>query len=264
MTKIDVTKQSIMDIVRISVVDCIEYIQKKVCLCNYNLTSKIIHLTHNYFLYEKNGGTRNTSMQSNASEEENVAEGSLMVHSGGKEGVHTKHIPLDLTDMKSTIFSSGITEGDAIVMVCNVLNLLPCNHNNRTKHKNFVRAMCHLIIYIHYLNGKGKYLLSMVGNGMGYIDQFDSVRPIQKDTEYNEKVRVLMEKAIHSPGMVRCVWHPTSGNMEQWVGKMKNFFYAALRTSFNKGLFNRDQEPVEGGLFQEWYDILQSIGVKID
>ena len=99
---------------------------------------------------------------------------------------------------------------------------------------------------------------------MGYINQFDLVRPIYTDEVYPGVVRGIMSKALKAEGVVSCVWHPTVAEMEQWSGNMKNYFFCTLQASLHNGLFTRDEVPVKGGLFSEWYNILQSVGVNID
>ena len=268
MPRIDVVQQSIQDIVRLSVIDCITAMN--------NLSSQ-------FEIVIKKEGTESIPKEVTVGEviavpeEVNVGEviavPALAVAAGSATGVggmvpkkeiRTKRIPLDLDDIKSTIFSCGITENDAVAIVSHVLNLKPwSNQMARTKIKNFMRAVVHLVVYIHYQNVvEDVVCLQYVGRGVGYMNLFEIMKPIKNNAEYMELVRKVMNKALSSDSVSRCVWHPSHDDMEKWSGNMKSYFFSSLKGSFQIGLFTRDQTPLEGGLFSEWYELLKSLGIS--
>ena len=181
-----------------------------------------------------------------------------------KKETRTKRIPLDLDDMKSTIFSCGLSEKDAVAIVSHVLKLKPwSNQMACTKIKNFTRAVIHLVVYMHYQNVvEDVVCMEYVGRGVGYMNQFQIIKPIQNNTDYNDLVRNIMNKAFATDSVSRCVWHPSSDHMEKWGGNMKSYFFSVLKSSYQVGVFTRDQTPLEGGLFSEWYDVLKSLGIS--
>ena len=178
----------------------------------------------------------------------------------------SKMIRLDMDDLESTIFSSGLNELDTISIIQHFLRITPwSNQMKRTKLKNFIRALTHLVVYIHYLNEHSNIFLDqMVGNGVGYMNQFDLVHPIKTDEKYNDLVSTMYKKATKGDDIVSCVWHPTATELENWSGNMRNYFFTGLKQCYLKGTFSREDEIVAGGLFGEWYTILKSLGIKYD
>ena len=181
-----------------------------------------------------------------------------------KKETTSKHIPLDLDDMKSTIFSCGLSEQDTVAIVSHVLKLKPYSSQMAcTKIKNFMHAVIHLVVYMHYQNVvEDVVCLQYVGRGVGYMNQFEIMKPIQNNRDYNDLVCKVMNKALSDDSVSRCVWHPSSDHMEKWGGNMKSYFFSVLKGSFQIGVFRRDQTPLEGGLFSEWYDVLKSLGIS--
>ena len=59
---------------------------------------------------------------------------------------------LNMDDVEEVIFRRGLTREDVKVIFLHILDLVPHEDVTKTRHKNFLRAMINLIVYVYHLN----------------------------------------------------------------------------------------------------------------
>ena len=168
---------------------------------------------------------------------------------------------LDITDLASIIFGRGLNEVDVKEVVRHVLHLSPYPTVTRTRHKNFVRAMINLVVYVFHTNTNlSTNMEDMVGKDTGYVDSFEFCEPLKSDVAFKTLLIELYEEIVSEK--VKKSYHPSVKELtEQWSGNMRNFICVSLKSSFVSGVYERDMEHTPNGLPKDWNDFLLSIGI---
>ena len=159
---------------------------------------------------------------------------------------------LHMDHCDEVIFGRGLTREDVKVILLHILDLVPPETVTKTRHKNFVRAMIPLIVYVYYLNEiKFIHLESMVDKNTGYVDSFEFSKPLTKDAKYTALLKELFEEArSERDGLI---FHPTFEELVNWSGNMHNYICVTLKALYMKE-----------GFCKKWNHFLYSIGIDMD
>ena len=174
--------------------------------------------------------------------------------------------PLDVMDMKATIFSSGLSKENAKKVIVHILEIKPyCEASKTTKHRNFVRNLINLVVYVYYCNEYRKlYLEDMSDNGVGYVNQFERTRPNQNDVLYKKIMSEVMIEVGSEPSWTEYPWNPKVEDVMKWSGNMNNYIYIQMRNAYHKGVFTDEEEEIDGGMYQGWKELLESLGIEFE
>ena len=159
---------------------------------------------------------------------------------------------LDMEDIENMIFGRGLTREDVELILLHILDLVPSEHVSKTCHKNFLRAMITLIVYVHHLDHNlSTQLESMVDKNTGYVDSFEFLKPLSKDVKYVALLKELFDKATSLRASL--MFHPTFEEVKNWSGNMHNYICVTLKALF-----------VKEGFCDTWNEFLISIGIDME
>ena len=181
-----------------------------------------------------------------------------------KNKVEKGVLPFDVTDMKSTIFDEGMDEDQTIEAIQYILRVRPYDETGHyTKHKNFMRNMVNLVVFVHYCKSYMETNFEgMSDAGQGYVNYFQTVSPNQHDVLYKRVLLDLYARAIDMPSVPRHPWNPNFDYLIKWSGNMNNYIYTHMRIAFERGVYGDKDDVIDQGMYKPWAAVLQSLGVK--
>ena len=166
--------------------------------------------------------------------------------------------------MKNTIFDGGMDKDQTIEAIQYILRVRTYDETSHyTKHKNFMRNMVNLVVFVHYCKSKKETEFEgMSDAGQGYVNYFQTVAPNQNNLLYKRVLLDLYARAIEMPSIPKHPWFPNFDYLIKWSGNMNNYIYAHMRLAFEKGVYGDEDDVIEQGMYEPWAAVLESLGVK--
>ena len=175
-----------------------------------------------------------------------------------------EEVVFDILNLKKTMFDRGLSKDEAIGAVACMLKLTPyCEVGKYTKHRNFIRNIANLIVFVYYCQSFRKLnLLAMNDGGVGFVSHFEKTHPHKHDITFKREMLDVYMAATTFPECNDNPWNPNTNELLNWSGNMHNYVYTQLRQASQKGLFHDDEDEIKGGLYIKWYMMLQSLGIE--
>ena len=185
-----------------------------------------------------------------------------------KKGRNLKPLPKlvwNNDNMKETIFGkNGISKEHTVKGIQYLLKLEPFSRDTKhTKHKNFVRNMINLLCFVHHSQQQKFKLTAMNDKGCGYVPRFEKTKPNKNDVIFQKTATELYLEATNGNTENKLPWCPKLGELLDWSGNMNNFIYTGLRICLRHGLYSRNEEEIKDGMFKEWNDVLELLGIVL-
>lgn len=170
---------------------------------------------------------------------------------------------IDINDISSHIHGSGLKYNDVMVILVHLFNLPVHCAITKTRHRNFVRAMIHLVVYVYYLNTYHKTIIDdMTSAKVGYIHEFETQKPHKNDSKYQEVFEKIYKELKETTNIKS--HHPTNDDFEKWAGNIYNLVCVVLRNLYrDHGVVSDEETTTAKGICPNWNKFLLSMGIDL-
>lgn len=168
----------------------------------------------------------------------------------------------DINNIHSVIYGEGLNH-DHVKKIFDHLLLMPIHPSvTKTRHKNFIRSMIHLVAYVLYLQTFNNTTFEdMTSKGSGYLHNFETDFPYKNDSKYKEFFTDLFTYVTTHKGY-KSGMHPTLIDFEKWAGLLYNHVCVVLKHEFKtNGIISDDDDS---GICPNWNNFLISMGINLE
>ena len=175
----------------------------------------------------------------------------------------SKPSDLKMDDIQSTIYGRGLDLEDVKSIINHLLDLPLHPSTTKTRHKNFIRAMIHLVIFIHYSNDmKNFYCQDMTNKDTGYIHEFENNLPYKKDLEYKKFFDDIFNEMTSK--RLTYSYQPSLDEIGKWAGNMYNYVCTVMRNAYDEfGVVPQRETEKHPGICKDWNKFLLSMDIDL-